>query len=303
MRVTRVEIEQAKAVNLIDFLEYNYPDIIVFDRVRKCYCHSEHDSLVIDNSLWHRFSTNEGGDQISFLETFCGKKFPEAVTELCNYSGCSWLSEKAEPVKKKTAARIEEVRKDYRPPAHFENCDMVKKYLQSRCIPLDTIEMLIERGLLYEDPLHNCVFARQDPGMAILRGTQGIKWIQIIREIPNNYWFFKIGENPENIFIAEAPLDIISVYECNKRRDGIYCAMAGLKKNTYFRILDDFAFNEKNELIKNIKICVDWDDKGEAFVKDILQEPFKIVTVRPPIEQKEITKDWNDVLCLRTQKQ
>ena len=93
-----------------------------------------------------------------------------------------------------------------------------------------TTDMLIEQNLLYEDYRKNCVFYREKPGICILRGTGDEKWIKIIREISNNYWVFKKGTNPEDIYICESPIDCISVYECNHHRDGYYCALAGLKR-------------------------------------------------------------------------
>ncbi len=46
------------------------------------------DSIRIrDPTRWKRYSTGQGGDAITFLQEFCGMRFPEAVDYLLAYHG------------------------------------------------------------------------------------------------------------------------------------------------------------------------------------------------------------------------
>lgn len=296
MRVNPEEIDRAKETNLIHFLSNEYPDLIVYDLRRRSYCHADHDSLIINDRYWYRFSTSEGGDQIEFLKRFCGKKLPEAVRALCDFDDDVASVRSVDAKKSHYDNNID---KNYKPPTRGYTHYNMSKYLQERSISWNSIQMLMDQDLLYEDFRKNCVFQRKDPGMCILRGTRGEKWTKIIREIPNNYWFFKVGEDPSDIFICESPIDAISLYECNKCRDGYYCAMGGLKRATYSRIIDDLALDENLKLCKNIKIAVDWDDAGRRFLDYTVDSTYKFIALYPSEVEMKRTKDWNDVLQLR----
>ena len=303
MYVDKNKIESAKNADLIEFLLENYPQLIEYDRRRKSYRHTEHDSLVINSEFWYRFSQSRGGDQISFLTEFCGMTFPEAVEALSNFSDISYVESDSQ----KSIKRIDTVLSDediidenFAPPARKSHAKNVRNYLYNRGIPFATIDMLIDQNLLYEDYRKNCVFYRESPGVCILRGTMEEKWTKIICEVSNNYWFFQVGENPSDIFICESPVDAISVYECNHHKTGYYCAMAGLKKRTYLRIINDLALDTEGNLSKNLKLAVDWDAAGQNFLDNEIDKTYKFVAVRPNAEEMEKCKDWNDVLQLRS---
>lgn len=303
MFVEKNKIEAAKNVDLIEFLKENYPEIIEYNRKRKSYRHTEHDSLVINSDFWYRFSQGKGGDQISFVVEYCGKEFPEAVEELSKFSDVSCTESKSP----KNITRLDTILTDdniidenFTPPAKKPSAKNVRNYLCDRGIPYATTDMLIDQNLLYEDYRKNCVFYRESPGICILRGTGEEKWTKIIREISNNYWFFKVSENPSDIFICESPIDAISVYECNHHRQGYYCAMAGLKKRTYLRIVKDLALDQDGKLCKNIKIAVDWDAAGKNFLDNEVDRSYKFVALRPTAGEMKTCKDWNDILQFRS---
>ena len=300
--VDRIEIECAKNVNLIEFLTENYPHLIYYDWKRKSYRHIDHDSLVINPEFWYRFSIGRGGDPISFLMEFCNKTFQEAVKELCLFSDISCTESKCDiQIKREDIVLTDEdiISEDFCAPLRKSNANNVIRYLQDRGISLNTINILLEQNLLYEDHRKNCVFYRKNPQMCILRGTGEEKWIKIIREIPNTYWVFKVGENSKDIFICESPIDAVSLYECLKGKDGYYCAMAGLKKRTYLRIIEDLGLDDDGILCKNIKIAVDWDAAGANFLDYEIDDFYPFLAVRPSAAEMKMTKDWNDVLCLR----
>ena len=302
MYVDKNKIESAKNTDLIEFLEEKYPWIITYHAKRKSFRHAEHDSLVIKSEFWYQFSKSRGGDQISFLMEFCGMTFSEAVEELSNFSDISYTeSNFSKNIKRSDTVLTDENIMDvtFYAPAKRPCANNVKKYLYNRGIPYETSNMLIEQNLLYEDYRKNCVFYNEFPEICILRGTREEKWTKIIREIPNSYWYFKSGEDPSDVFICESPIDAISVYECNHHKPGYYCAMAGLKKRTYLRIVSDLALDSDGNLCKNLKLAVDWDDAGNNFLDNEIDKTYKFVAVRPSEEEMKKCKDWNDVLQLR----
>ena len=57
-------------------------------RIGSYYTTAEMDSIRIrDPTRWKRYSTGQGGDAITFLQEFCGMRFPEAVDYLLAYHG------------------------------------------------------------------------------------------------------------------------------------------------------------------------------------------------------------------------
>lgn len=105
MRVTAEQIECANLVNLPEFLESQGFSL---KKVGKEYVLTEHDSLHIkDNQFgergkWFRFSENEGGNNIQFVQKFMKLDFISAVELLSNEKA---IPTKAVFVKKKVHKR------------------------------------------------------------------------------------------------------------------------------------------------------------------------------------------------------
>lgn len=85
MKITEEQINRANMVNLPSFLISNgFP----LKKAGREFVWQEHDSLHIKDNIngergkWYRFSTGEGGDNISFLQQYMGKSFVEAVETL-----------------------------------------------------------------------------------------------------------------------------------------------------------------------------------------------------------------------------
>ena len=82
---TETELDIAKHTDLPDLLSsLGY----TLKRIGSYYTTAEMDSIRIKERLtWRRYSTRQGGDAISFLQEFCGMRFPEAVDYLLAYHG------------------------------------------------------------------------------------------------------------------------------------------------------------------------------------------------------------------------
>ena len=287
-KLTCSKIETVKKINLCNFLHDHYPSEIRFDKKTNQYRHPVHDSLVINKHAWYRFSTGEGGDTIQFLIVMLNKSFKESVIELFQYAEEHGTDE----------ADYEKVISDFLPPTILSSeKSRVISYLTKRCISKETIDMLLERGLVCEDANHNVVFCNPEKDMYIIKGIGAQRYNQIRTRVSNNYWGFTVGCNPSAIYVCESPIDAISLYECNKRREGIYTAMAGLKIETFRKIL-----REQNPTSdKQVFIAVDWDEAGMNFYKNNgLHKKYPFMGAG---KYKGKTKDWNEVLCFLREEQ
>ena len=113
-------------------------------RVGHYHTTKEMDSLRIrDRRTWKRYSTGECGDTISFVQTFCGKSFPEAVRYLLDYQGRSAAA--PEPPRETPIPR------ERPPPFHlpiaWHDQRRVFAYLRSRGIAAQVIEGFIRSSV------------------------------------------------------------------------------------------------------------------------------------------------------------
>ncbi len=288
MRVGSRQIQIAKGVNFLNFLQDEYPNLIEYSHHWKAYIHPEHDSMKYYEHGFFRFSTNTGGDAIQFLQDYCNMTFQDAVMILYKYAGGH------EDVSTYTRTNDE-----YKPPAATQKSyNRTFAYLTlQRKISKDIITELINKKLLYEDIRSNIVFINPEPGnrIAIARGTLTYgdlkPYRRIYTEQNNNYWELKFNDTPKKVYVCEAPIDAISLYELAIDKNAVYTAMAGLKPATLQRIIRDYPNAE-------IIIATDWDDAGRNF--SIRQHnELKLKVIAPAKEYRKKCKDWNDYLKVR----
>ena len=284
--ISQKEISIAKSVSLIDYLQSEHPDLIVYDGKTHKYIHPEHDSLKYSEAGFYRFSDDTCGDQIQFLQDWLGfENFQAAVIELCHFSGLHGSD---------TVIRAE-VNYTYEIPEKNQDYKRVIAYLtKTRGIPADTVQELIQAGALYEDLQHNCVFFYEDKNgrtIAVQKGTLTEKRFNRINSSHhNNYWAWNTGST-ETVYICESPIDAISFRELNNRKPGVYASMNGLKNEVFNRIKADYPGS-------NIVLCVDWDKAGIEF-----RTKYKGITKLQPKEaERELCKDWNELLQFRKSK-
>ncbi len=120
LRFTDAEMETARNTDLPDLLSsLGY----TVKRVGSYYTTAEMDSLRIKNRrTWLRYSNNQRGDAITFLQEFCDKSFPEAVNYLLAYHGRSRDSpgQNNRPPSRSGTAPQEEKPVFTLPPAHTD---------------------------------------------------------------------------------------------------------------------------------------------------------------------------------------
>ena len=288
MRVGSRQIQIARAVNFLNFMQDEYPTMIEYSHKWKAYIHPDHDSLKFFEHGYFQFSTSKGGDGITFLQEWCGLPFQDAVIQLYRYAG---VHEDTTTYTRKNT--------EYKPPAATtKGYKRIFAYLTiNRRLDSDTVKELIDKKLVYEDARSNVVFINDTPGnrIAIARGTLTYGEMPVYKRIyteqSNNYWVLQQDEDIKTVFVTESPIDAVSMYELSKKTNAAYVAMAGLKPATLQRIIKDYPNAE-------IWIATDWDDAGKKFaVRQSKELGLKIVS--PSKEYREVTKDWNEYLKIK----
>lgn len=294
MRVSSEEIEQAKEVPLIDFIEANGIDV---EKEGKNYRLVEHDSLVITGNKFYWNSRSEGGyGSISFAMTYYDLKFPEAVKRVNDHEY------------KEFTNVAEEEKQSFFYPEQYEVSDTsaIKNYLcNERKIDERVVDWCIRKDLLVQDRLNNAVFKWKDKEGNVVGGDrQGTEKVdnkrgtmkKMIPSSSEEHGFnIKIG-NPDKIAYFESPIDMLSYWSIKKEKlqDVQLVSMGGLKQKPVTKAFVDLK-NEGHE-IKKFVSCVDNDEAGDEFEQKMQKTVgiLKGVSLEKdrPIEEK----DWNDTL-------
>ena len=144
--VTSQEIEQARQLDLLSFLEQYRPYELI-KLSPGVYSMRSHDSLKISNGRWYRWSTGKGGvSALDYLISVENMPFVEAVQYICGC--CHNLSVEVKPLPEKTP-------KVFLLPKPYSNNKKVIEYLALRGISRDIIDRCINDGIPYEDTRHN----------------------------------------------------------------------------------------------------------------------------------------------------
>ncbi len=309
-RLPEKYIKEAKATDLIGYMLTNHED-----RVVKHYGirDAEHDSLLLYPNGYCRFSTLETGDSIDYLIKYQGYTFRDAAVSLHRFKRSNHAEIKAPECQ--SCYREPQSRNCYRPHPNGRMKE-VEEYLHAkRGISMPVIERLIEEKCLYAADAKEygscyACFANDIMEFYCLRNITdtGIPKLCFTKE-PDGFWWFSsrcfedlsdikafheyiddpYGQLP--LFICEAPIDSISLYELTKK-PGIYIAMAGLKQRTILRAMEVFAGIMPVDMSPHkVILAVDNDAAGDRFAKDF------------PITHERIIpehKDWNEDLMART---
>lgn len=268
--------EKAKQINLITFLNAEYPDRIYFDRKKKEW-RMKYSNIKISALSFYDFDKSTGGDNIRFLTDYMEMTFFEAVGKLLD-SGVEAI----------TPERV--LIESFTKPCRVANTDEIYEYLQDRGIDKKLIDVCIRKELLFLDDRKNIVFANQKQAFYIVRSTysdfKGIRTREVY-----GYWELAT-KKADDVYIFESPIDLLSyvvlMAHIGMERRGIYVAMGGLKKGTIERIKQDYPPE-----LYNYYLCVDWDSAGNEFA---LNYPDMSRTAGT------IGKDWNDELKSRKAK-
>ena len=294
--VTKQEIEQARQLDLLSFLQQYRPHELV-KLSPGVYSMRSHDSLKISNGRWYRWATGKGGvSALDYLVSVENMPFVEAVQYICGCCKNSTIPLTPVPEKPQRLFSL--------PKPHSDNKKVIE-YLELRGIGRDIIERCIESGILYEDTRHNCCFVGKDEQgvarYAMLRSTSPHHTFLIDAYGSDKEYSFHLSVgNSDTLFLFESAIDLLSYFDLCGQSDGNYLSVAGIYQPNKTKTTLPVAITHyltRNTQIKNINICFDNDDKGTKAAKAIaglLATEYE-TKLMPP----EVGKDYNDQLLIR----
>lgn len=257
---------------------------------------SDH-SVTISGNEWYDHAARKGGGPISFVQTFYGLSYPEAVSLLLG----------GEQGRNYPAAR----EKKPKPPKPFQlppvNQDMRRVYaylMKQRCIDREIIAHFARAGTLYEDAqYHNAVFAGRDE-CGIFRhahkrstNSYGRTFRANVEGSDARYSFHHLGTDGQ-LYVFEAPIDLLSYIALHPedRQAHSYVSCCGTSAVPVMTMLDRMAAPSQ------VFLCLDNDQAGHSAsirMAEQIAETFEIASDRLIPEGK----DWNDDLCAMKQAQ
>ncbi|RNC62898.1 MAG: hypothetical protein AWM53_01824 [Candidatus Dichloromethanomonas elyunquensis] len=301
--VTPEEIEQAKQMDLLTYLQYYEPQELVHFS-GNVYTTRSHDSLKISNGKWCWWSRGIGGrSALDYLVKVRGLSLPEAVIQIDGQAAIA-----PPPPKNK---ELTEPKKLLLPEKN-DNNDRVIAYLAGRGINREIIDYCIQTNRLYESRnYHNAVFIgfdRQDvPKYASLRGTSRRRFMGEANGSNKHYSFSipaRSRSRSSKLHLFESAIDLMSycTLEIIAGRDwrqdsglslaGIYKPKEDIAESTppaaLMQYLKDFP------KISEIALHLDNDTAGRLAAKTIQTIlPNKYTVIDKPPKRG---KDYNDYL-------
>ncbi|MCM1508222.1 MAG: toprim domain-containing protein [Ruminococcus flavefaciens] len=292
MKITDEQIEKANFVNLPSFLmRYGFE----LKKAGTEYIWKAHDSVNIkDNSpsergKWYRFSTQESGDNIAFVQKFMDKSFVEAVGLLNNE-----VYDRNFSPEKSDKSELKKAHKSNVSIAENADCKRVFAYLcKTRGLDYDIISELVKSGkIVQEQKTGNAVFKIFDENNRLV-GAEKVgtstqkKFKGIATGSASGYGFEILKGNGENLLFFESSIDLLSYLQMKNPDNCRLVSMMGVKPNTVIEIMKRYGISSKN-----VFICSDNDNAGNEFFQRLQTEFPQINRTKPD----ENFKDWNDML-------
>lgn len=242
--------------------------------------------VTIRGNLWYHQYDQEGGDAISFVRRFYEKDYPQALEFLLGGEVGTLIN--SPPIEKQKAVKTFEL------PKRNATMNRVYAYLLiRRGIDKDVLNAFVGEKMIYEsEKYHNAVFVGYDKEgnakHASLRGTGSKSAYK--GNAPGStpeYSFHWPGKN-ENLYLFEAPIDLLSYITLNKYdwRKNSYAACCGVGERVLFQMLAD------HPNINKVHLCLDNDEAGRTATRRI-QNKLQARGIQPEI-LVPIHKDWNE---------
>ena len=285
---------RANSVDLVEFLRRQGEKLIPSGRDKRLA--SDH-SITVRGREWYDHESEDGGGPISFVQTFYGLSYPEAVTRLLGGEAgevyeSAWEKEQEEP-------------KEFALPPANQTMRRVYAYLlQQRHISREILNAFAQKGLIYESRelsidqtkvYHNAVFVGFDehgvPRHGHKRGlyTMGQSYRGNIEGSDPKHSFHYLGGD-DTLYVFEAPIDLLSYLSLFAEgwQEHNYVACCGTSSIPVLEMLRQLP------QLRQVYLCLDNDAAGHAASERMakLLEERGISAERLVPQQK----DWNDDL-------
>lgn len=300
--VSKQQIREARKADLYEFLLSHHPGAVVRegDSLRpRC---NRSISIRRGYSGYKDFASGETGNSIEFLQRYLNYEFADAVASLQDHFHLPDIAyhemqrDKHPEWQQKNDEKIE-----FALPAHAEGrYRQLYAYLQqTRGIPAEMIQWLIDRRILYQSADHaNMVFVNPARTFYEVRGSNSYRPFHQTRFAAGKeadfWWFRPVPTKPATMaYICEGAIDAISLYLLhvhtgeNKGENPLYVAIAGVDNQqridavkarltparTYIAVDNDAAgqrCRERNSDCPSIypTNCKDWNEAWKHYVQN-----------------------------------
>jgi hypothetical protein len=265
--VTRQQIEQAKRMDLLAYLQSYEPGELV--RINaNAYATRTHDSLKISNGKWCWWSRGIGGrSALDYLIKVRGMEFVGAVQHLCGFTGYA------------PSPPVYTVKPPSKPPLAlpkpYVNNDRVLQYLAGRGIDSNILKYCVDTERLYEDERHNCVFVgfggNRKAEYAMLRSSSPTSVFLREADGSDKRYAFVLSFHPglDTVHLFESAIDLLSFATLQKDdwRQFNYLSLSGVyrPRKTLGETPLPVALAQHlhdNPHIRHVVLCLDNDDAG-----------------------------------------
>lgn len=252
---------QAQNADIIDVIE-KQGEVVIHDTDKYARL-AEHDSFVINKqkNSFHWNSQDLKGNPINYLKSVHKYSFRNAIKELT-------LSDEYKT--KEVNVNKEKTPFVFNPKELSDDTSKAKDYLvNQREINEDLVDTLISKKLIQQDHNNNVVFLwaknKEVVGMD-KQGTQPEKrFKQVVENSDEKQGFTITNGKPENLYVFESSIDLLSYTSMYNPPNARMVAMAGLRPDTYYHAIGQI-YEETKTPPKNVVFAVDSDEAGEKFL-------------------------------------
>ena len=290
--------QRAASVDLVEFLRRQGEKLI---RSGPEYRLASDHSITVRGSEWYDHAAEHGGGPVSFVRSYYGLTYPEAVTRL--------LDGEQGTVIERGTKQIEPEKKEFAlPPAHTDMRRVYAYLLQRRLIDREVLSAFARAGLIYEScekakdgmkEYHNAVFVGKDEhGIARHAHKRSLNSggnsLRINVEGCDSRCSFHHAGTSDRLYVFEAPIDLLSfitLYPKNWQEHS-YVALCGTSRHAMLWML------EQNARLNKIVLCMDHDETGIE-VNGRLAETLRDAGYSEVSTLQPRHKDWNEDLKAR----
>lgn len=301
--IPREIVEKAKKIDLLSYFLTNKPNELI-KKGNGTYSLKSHDSVIISNGLWHRFSTNEAGKSaVDYLIKVEKMSFQDAINSVLYNEICTYIDNEND---------IKNIPKKIVIPLKSHTNKQAIDYLKNRGIDEEIINYCIDKRLIYQEKkTNNVVFLGYDNSNNIkyagCRSTNEKRIMRDAKGSSKDYSFRLLSNIPnDSIHIFESSIDLLSYTTLLKLKGydyktqnllslaGVYQPSQNIEQSKIPKAIQNYLDNNKE--IKNIVLHFDNDLAGRNATKALIiaLKQYNVYDIPAPYG-----KDINDYLCYK----